>query len=240
MRQLPKRKSLPSATDWKLQEQTAAIRKTALAKRKATAKRLYDNARRRAWFKPVIDALREMSGKTERCMFCSGSESSNVEHFHPKALFPELALTWVNFLWVCMICNGAKGDAFPTLADERLINPLEENVWDFFRIDKKGNLAARRAPSLKAYHPRAVSTMRLVRLDRQALQESRQRHLLRLTQHVRDSVNLFQLGQLTQHDLSERVAVWREDAGQPDVADYFLNGPGRRKEPFAELFKLLT
>lgn len=241
MRQLPKRSALSPALVKRLKSQSEAIIKIAVESEcKAEAKRRYENARKAKWFKPVIEALRAMAGKTERCMLCSGSESSDLEHYHPKAMFPELALTWENFLWSCGVCNGAKLNLFPTEADKKLINPIEENVWDFFRIDEYGSLTARFNTALNQFDPRAISTMKIVRLDRQALQENRQRHLRRLKRSVEHSLELFRLRQLSKKELAEIVEEWRDDAGQPDVADYFLNGPGRTEKPFAELFKLLA
>lgn len=240
MRTLPPRSSLPSDISRKLQSKTESIQRIPEAERKTKAARLYKSVRKADWFIPVIEALRVLSGKTERCMYCSGSESSNLEHFKPKAVFPELALTWENFLWICWLCNHNKDADFPLAADDKLINPLEEKVWNFFRIDEKGNLAPRRVMRLNGYHPRALSTMKIIKLDRQALQESRQRHLIRLKKHVSHVIRLYELGDLSKKELEDCVADWRDDAGQPDVADYFLNGPGRRKEPFAALFKLLS
>ena len=173
MRTLPQRSSLPAATSRKLKTLTDAIQRLKDDERKAEAARLYENARQAVWFEPVIEALRVLSGVTERCMFCSGSESSNVEHFHPKAIFPELALLWENLLWICWRCNHLKRDDFPLAVDDKLINPLEENVWDFFRIDEMGSLAPISLPPLYRYHPRAVSTMKVIKLDRSAVQECR-------------------------------------------------------------------
>jgi 5-methylcytosine-specific restriction endonuclease McrA len=72
-------------------------------------------------------------------MLCSGSESSDVEHFMPKALYPSQAMNWENYLWACGICNRLKGNQFPE-EGRHLINPLDENVWTFFFIDEFGLL----------------------------------------------------------------------------------------------------
>jgi 5-methylcytosine-specific restriction endonuclease McrA len=176
MRQLPKRGPLPRQTTGRLQQETDHI--VDAQDKKAEAAKRYGRARKARWFHPVITALGKLAGPGERCMLCSGNEPSQVEHFRPKAIFPELALTWENLLWVCGICNSAKGDRFPTGPDQTIINPLEENVWDYFFIDSK-------------------------------------------------------------QGLRKRIKSWLQEPYQRDVADYFLNGPGRKERPFSRLFELI-
>lgn len=240
MRQLLSRPSLPAATVRRLAKETTEI--TNNADSKSEAKRRYENARKARWFKPIIRALQIISGPDERCMCCSGSESSQIEHFRPKAVFPRLAMTWENFLWACGSCNRFKGDRFPldTQSGALLINPIEENVWDFFFIDEFGNLTPRWRNDLNDLDPRAESTQKILGLDRQALQETRQSRLLDLKRRVEDSMKLFQRGDLTREQLRERHSEWLKQPFQPDVADYFLNGPGCSESPFKEYFQLIT
>lgn len=238
MRQLPKRPALPKSVTKRLKLETTAI--TSATDVQAEAARRYTNARKTKWFLPVILTLRALTGIGGRCMFCSGSESSDVEHYRPQAVFPELAMVWKNFLWVCGICNGSKLNRFPLEVDKLLINPLEENVWDFFFLDDQGRLTARWSLSHNALHPRALSTMELLSLDRDDLQNSRWQRLLALRREVNHCLTLFKNNHLTKSELREHLAEWRTEPFQSDVADYFLNGPGREEEPFAALFKLLA
>jgi hypothetical protein len=60
-----------------------------------------------------------------------------------------------------------------------------------------------------------------------------------LKQHVEDSLALFQHGEISKQELKERIKGWRKEPYQPDVADYFLNGPGRKESPFSNLFELI-
>lgn len=103
MRTLPTPKPLPKALRKRLAEETTAI--VGSGDPKAVAERRYGNARKTQWFAPVIKELGRLAGAGERCMFCSGSEASDVEHYKPKAVFPELAMTWENFLWSCTPCQ---------------------------------------------------------------------------------------------------------------------------------------
>lgn len=238
MRQLPNRLVLPATTSRKLRNETAIINKA--AERKAEAMRRYSNARQRKWFVPAILALRQMSGIGERCMFCSGNEASDVEHFRPKAIFSELALTWENLFWACAVCNRAKSDNFPTESSQSLVNPAEENVWDYFFIDEFGLLSAIWNSELGVQEPRALSTLKVINLDRETLNLARQQRLVDLTEKVNDTLARFRNGELKKSDLKKRLQKWREQAFQPDVADYFLNGPGKTTEPFKQFFELLN
>lgn len=232
MRTLPPRPDLPDKTVQRLNKETAAI--NIAPDPKIEAERRYTNARKTKWFEPVVNALKTVSGIGERCMFCSGSESSQVEHFKPKAIFPEEAMTWGNFFWACGICNQAKGDRFPphTGAGGQIINPIQENVWDFFFLDEYGNLSPKWRTDLGMLDPRAKSTLEILALDRDALQQTRQQRIDDLKGRIADSLSLYRSGELTQAQLADRCRDWCTQPFQPDVADYFLAGPGKDEHPF--------
>ncbi len=174
MRRLGPRPRLPRATARRLRQEAARV--AASQDQVAEADRRYENARRAAWFRPVIRLLDEMSGPGSRCMFCSGSESSQIEHFKPKAHYPLDAMEWENFLWVCAICNSIKLARFPI--EDPLINPVAENVWDFCFLDEYGNFSALWRAEIDNVDPRGETTIEILGLDRDALQESRQIRLL--------------------------------------------------------------
>lgn len=229
MRRLPPRPPLTARTGNRLQSEAARI--AGAHDQGAEAARRYDAARGAAWFAPVIAALRALSGPGERCMFCSGSESSQVEHFWPKRDFPLRAMDWQNFLWVCGICNLNKGDRFP--AAPQVIDPLSENVWEFCFIDEYGNLSALWRVDVNDVDPRGNITIKTVGLDRDALQQARQSRLEDLKRQINDTLTLYNAGTLNVIDLQHRLTTWISQPFQPDVADYFLMGPGRSEQPFA-------
>jgi uncharacterized protein (TIGR02646 family) len=203
---------------------------------RAEAERRYAAQRRLAWFRMVSATLAALSGVGHRCMYCGGSESSQVEHFRPKASYPSLAFSWENLLWVCGGCNQFKGDRFDEEA--RPINPIDDLVWNHFFIDEFGNLCARWDPVAADLDARALRTIELLNLDRQPLQESRFARLIDLRKKIADANALFGQGLLTELDLQTRLLEWFEQPFQPDVADYFFDGPGRSDAPFNQFFEL--
>jgi hypothetical protein len=206
------------------------------------SKGIYTSSRQTQWFRELTLVLKAMTGPGERCMFCSGSECSQVEHFRPKAVFPLQAMEWANLLWVCGICNQIKGDRFPpqTEPGEQIINPVTENVWEFFFVDEFGNLTEQWCPDLGCPNPRARNTVRILGLDRDALQQTRQSRLEDLKQKIQDALTLLARGEIDIAALRQRVDAWVLQPFQPDVADYFLRGPGRAEEPFSVLFEHLA
>ena len=145
-------------------------------------------------------------------------------------------MKWENFLWVCGICNQSKGTRFPLNAEMGgpIINPVTENVWEYFFIDEFGNLSARWHHDLNVLDPRACKTIEILALDRDALQQSRLKRLDDLKERIRDSLALHNQGLLASKKLRERCGEWLTLPFQLDVADYFLKGPGRGESPFAE------
>lgn len=228
MRKISNRLQLSPVTLNRLASKTQEI--LASADKQARAEILWKSSRKTEWFKAITSALGSMTGLGERCMYCSGSESAQVEHYDPKAHSPQLAFTWSNHLWICGICNLQKGVRFkdPSVAgiDVFPIDPVAEDPWDFFFIDEYGNLTEKWDPAINNVNIRARWTIDLMGLDRQALQECRQARLVDLREKVSDTLRLHGLGQLTIEDLERRMLEWFEQPFQPDIADYFFAGPG--------------
>jgi len=240
MRRLGRRPKLGVVLLKRLAAERNAI--NASVDKRAEADRRYSNARQADWFKPIIRKLKRLAKPGQRCMYCSGSEAADLEHFRPRSVYPGVALTWKNFLWSCTPCNRAKLDHFPphTEPGGQYVNPVEEDVWDFFFIDKYGLLTPRFDPILGVLNPRAVSTRDLIDLNRDAVRETRGSRVKDLKRRVRDSIRLFDLGALTRAQALVRVATWRAQPFQPDVADYFLVGPGKIERPFKGFFDRLN
>ena len=240
MRTLPNPKPLAKKLLKRLSDETEAIKKG--SDPKAEADKRYRNARKTKWFAPVVKELGRLAGPGERCMFCSGSEASDVEHYRPKAIFPESAMTWENYLWSCPPCNRGKLNRFPpdTGPGGLFVNPLYENVWDFFFIDAFGILTPRFDRSVNAPNGRAVTTRDFLSLNRDAVQVCRQQRFKNLKEAMADTLNLIAARKLTKKAARARVETWKSESWQPDVADYFLNGPGRTESPFKEFLAAIA
>ncbi|MEK7676451.1 MAG: HNH endonuclease [Verrucomicrobiota bacterium] len=208
---------------------------------KAAEKR-YTNARKSRWFGEVLSKLRTMAGPGEPCMLCDANESTDIEHYRPKSIYPTLALTWENLLWACTACNRFKGDRFPpdTELGSQILNPVDDSVWDYFFIDQFGTLTPVWQPIMNAFDPRALSTRDVLRLDRETLQERRLQRLRSLRKSVEDTVARYRSGQITREEVRDRIKQWKMEPFQADVADYFLNGPGTKEEPFVTLWSLVS
>ncbi len=103
----------------------------------AEAKRLWIFKNNRA-FREIRTILRRMCSGLERCMYCEGSQATDIEHFFPKSKYPFYAFKWENFLLTCRTCNSEfKGDTFPL--DESggplLIDPTRDDPrWTSRRV----------------------------------------------------------------------------------------------------------
>ena len=239
VRTFAKRPDLGEPLLTKLSSRTQGILKESPdSARTKRARAIFDAARKARWFGPVVTALRSLCGQGELCMYCSSNEPSQVEHYRPLALYPELAFEYENYLWSCDICNRNKGDKFPpdNHSGERILNPLDDDVWQYFFIDEEfGRLIKRVDPATRRAAPRAVSTCDVVGIDRGDVQIKRSRRYARLRRDAVRCSDELKAGSLTIGDLQKEIADWRSDPFQADVADYFLNGPGRAKEPFRTL-----
>ncbi|MEZ9337518.1 HNH endonuclease [Vibrio splendidus] len=76
------------------------------------------------------DTLLVSSG--ERCPFCGDiGHTTNLDHFLPKAHFPEFSIMPLNLVPSCRDCNmGEKGQAYATREDNQTIHPyVDRNIY---------------------------------------------------------------------------------------------------------------
>ncbi|ETT33945.1 hypothetical protein C162_30400 [Paenibacillus sp. FSL R7-269] len=94
----------------------------------------------------IKKALLNMSNN--KCIFCEcrlGEESKyiEVEHFHPKSIYPEEVVDWENLLPICKRCNGLKRNhdtkSVPII-NPTLINPRDHLIIKKFRFFGKDEL----------------------------------------------------------------------------------------------------
>ena len=130
MRPLPNLEKLEPACVVRLRRITERV--IGAADEVRAAEREFANARKRKWFGVIVSKLRAQAAPSGRCVYCSGSESSDVDHYRPKSKFPKLVLEYENFLWVCSICNRNKGTEFDkkNAPGVRIIHPAIATVSD--------------------------------------------------------------------------------------------------------------
>lgn len=79
---------------------------------------------------PVLDELRRMAGKRNRCLYCSDSRAADVDQYFPIAIDHSRAFAWSNLMWACPECNRRKATKFPIAAGQPLvIDPTREDPW---------------------------------------------------------------------------------------------------------------
>lgn len=91
-----------------------------------------DNIKNRYNHPDVKDAL--ISETHGKCMYCESYISAiapeHIEHYRPKALYPEKTFEWNNLGLACPWCNIKKSDSFEEAC--AIVNPYMENPDDFF------------------------------------------------------------------------------------------------------------
>jgi 5-methylcytosine-specific restriction endonuclease McrA len=238
MRGLPSRPDLPPGTTKKLAARTQAI--LTAGDKPTAAKSSYQSARVAKWFAPVVDALKATAGPSGSCMYCSCNEPSEIDHYRPISLNPERALLYSNYVWVCGVCNRAKGDRFPpeTEVGAEIVNPIDDSVWVHFFLDPEyGRLMPVWDAEANDFDARGKSTCEVVGIDRQYVQDRRRARLHRMRRDAKAALSGLEDGATTPDDIAALVQEWLTDPEQPDVADYFLRGPGAGQEPFAQVLK---
>jgi len=107
-------------------------------------------------------------GERERCMYCLDSHGTDIEHFWPKAPYPERMFTWSNLLLCCAECGRLKGDRFPLdVGRPMLIDPTAEEPWQYLDFDPEtGNLVARFDLDADDWSAKGQKTVELLQLDR--------------------------------------------------------------------------
>ena len=82
--------------------------------------------------KKTLENLKEMFKNC--CAYCEGkyvvTSSSQIEHFKPKSLYPNLMFDYNNMNLSCELCNKAKLNKF----DEKLINPTVDEPYEHIQF----------------------------------------------------------------------------------------------------------
>lgn len=105
------RTSLTQSTLGRLRDLTDEVVRAGDPKAKATARW---ETKPKAAFEEVRTALEGMAHGRARCMYCEDSFGTDIDHFWPKADYPDRAFSWPNYLLACSFCNSnLKRNEFP-------------------------------------------------------------------------------------------------------------------------------
>lgn len=164
------RPTLPAATLASLHKRTARILDAAEgAPRKAEAERLWGS--RTQAVLACATALRDAAPDGGRCMYCEDSEGTDIDHFWPKATFPECTYVWDNHLWACSGCNSNhKRERFPRDPRGRplLLDPTVDDPHAHLWLSTRGHYSPSTAQGEASIEVYGLNRATLVRARSQA------------------------------------------------------------------------
>ncbi len=114
------------------------------------AVRRWENRRDNRCMAEVRTKLEAMASGLTRCMYCEDSLGTDIDHFWPKAKYPNRTFVWENHLLACSYCNSnVKRDCFPldTEGAPLLIDPTVDDPAEHLTL----------TPSTGKYRPRQRS-----------------------------------------------------------------------------------
>lgn len=178
----------------------------------------------------AIDTLKRMMGERERCMYCLDSHGTDVEHFWPKAPYPDRMFHWPNLLLCCTECGRLKGDRFPLAAGQPLlIDPTVDEPWEYLDFDPDtGNLVARFDQKADRYSFRGKGTVEVLQLDRrEALAAGYRKTFRRLSRLVEQFIE--------RGEKSDDLYSTLRDADDHGMVGWCFIGTGQKVAPFSKL-----
>ena len=226
------RTALPKAAqDYLSSRQSAANEKH--KKSALTIESDWKSARQTQSLKTVVATLQTMMGPRQRCMYCLDSHGADIEHFRPKANYPQRMYDWPNLLLCCTECGRFKGNQFPLSGRlPLLIDPTREDPWRHLDFDPDtGNITARFDLALNDWSAKGAATVEVLQLDqREALSAG----YLKTLRH---------LGEIVRRALRGGVIVAPALMGELKNADdhgllaWCLSDRGQAIFPFSDLFQ---
>jgi uncharacterized protein (TIGR02646 family) len=191
----------------------------------------WNSARKTKPLKAVLATLKSMVGQRERCMYCGDSHATDIDHFWPKAIYPQRMFCWPNLLLSCTDCGRIKGTDFPLQNGEPLlVDPTAEDPWRFLDFDPAtGNLVPRFDPATATWDEKGENTVQVLELDRrEALAAGYQKTHRRLTVLVEAAVQ----------DASPSPTALKDalhEADEHGLLGWCFSGTGQTLPPFCDL-----
>jgi uncharacterized protein (TIGR02646 family) len=92
----------------------------------------------RNYFHPDISSALIGTQAKAKCIYCESYTNitgyANIEHYHPKSLYPKETFDWNNLFIGCTVCNTPKNN-FDTVK-EPFIHPVNDNPEDYLTFDE--------------------------------------------------------------------------------------------------------
>lgn len=191
----------------------------------------WERARKNLPLREAFQVLQKMAGERERCMYCGDSMGTDIEHFWPKAPYPESMFRWSNMLLCCTGCGRIKGAQFPIVENQPvLIDPSIDNPWDFLDFSPDtGNIVPRYDP--ESGHPllRGEKTVEVLQLDRrEAIARGYKKTFLRIKSVIEDALE-------TRQDNASVLFQRLSEADDHGLLGWCFDGLGSRVTPFSDL-----
>jgi uncharacterized protein (TIGR02646 family) len=196
--------------------------------------RVWKSSRQTKPLKTALGILKTMAGPRERCMYCSDSHGTDIEHFWPKTPHPDRIFRWPNLLLCCTECGRFKGDRFPLdNGAPMLVDPTVDDPWTFLDFDPAtGNIVARFDTAVNDWSGRGAKTVERLQLDRrEALAASYQKTNRRLVSSVETAIR---------QDLPDAnaLAAALQENDDHGLLGWYFRGTGQNVSPFRELRSL--
>lgn len=198
----------------------------------ADAEAAWRTARGSRHLENVVSALKTMTGKRERCMYCWDSRCTDIEHFWPKSKYPEKTFVWTNLLMTCCGCNREKGADFELDSDglPLLLNPVDADPWEHLYFDSRTGLVTPRFLNA-AQDPRGAYTIQVIQtLVCEACVEGR----LRTYRNLVRAVKRFERSYDSPDAEDELLAEIADNDGH-GLATWFFVKYGQEEPPFCRL-----
>lgn len=97
--------------------------------------------------KPARSIYNLLKNLSELCPFCDAGFVKNLDHYLPKAKYPQFSVLTANLVPVCRDCNTEKNDANALRADQQTLHPyfiapkFTQRQWLFARVSERNNIS---------------------------------------------------------------------------------------------------
>ncbi len=194
---------------------------------------IWKNARQSTEVLDALATLTHMAGDHQCCMYCEHSHGTDIEHFWPKATYPEHLFVWPNLLLCCTECGRLKGKRLPLDNGlPLLVDPTAEDPWHFLDFEPDtGHLTARFETTTNRPSPKGTATVALLHLDRrEALARLYSRTYRRLCAAIEEALAPSRV------DAAALIAKVRalDDHG---LLAWCFSDRGRKQSPFLDLHR---